>query len=166
MALAAIIIIGPGAGRFDGDSPMPVGNNLPFAALGVLLIWLGWFGFNGGSTLLFGGDVSGIILNTCLGALWGGLSASIFHYLFKRFTDVTFILNGIIAGLVSVTVAAHAITPAESALAGIVAGGLLYFGMQWMERAKLDDVLGVIPAHLLAGIWALCLSAFCGMMIN
>ena len=153
VALAAVIIIGPRTGRFDSDHPLPIGNNLPFAALGVLLIWLGWFGFNGGSTLIFGGDVPLILLNTCLGALWGGLSASLVHYFFKRYTDVTFILNGIIAGLVSVTAAAHAITPAYAALAGIVGGALLYLGTRMMEKAKLDDVLSVVPAHLLAGIW-------------
>lgn len=162
VALAAIIVIGPRSGRFDSDSQMPVGSNLPFSALGVLLIWLGWFGFNGGSTLLFGAQVPGIILNTCLGALWGGMSASVIHYLFKRFTDVSFIINGIIAGLVSVTAAAHVITPAQSALAGIVAGGLLYVGVLLMEKAKLDDVLSVIPAHLMAGIWGTLLVGLLG----
>lgn len=153
VALAAIIVIGARDGRFDADRPMPVGNNLPFAALGVLLIWLGWFGFNGGSTLLFGGSVPGIILNTCLGAVWGGISASILHYQLKRFTDVTFILNGVIAGLVSVTAAAHAISPGEAAFMGMVAGLLLYFGVWLLEKLRLDDVLSVIPAHLFAGIW-------------
>lgn len=162
VALAAIIIIGPRTGRFDSSWPMPVGNNLPFSALGVLLIWLGWFGFNGGSTLLFGGDVPGILLNTCLGALWGGLSASVFHYLFKRFTDVTFILNGVIAGLVSVTAAVHAISPAQSAFAGIVAGALLYFACELLEQWRLDDVLSVIPAHLVAGIWGTLLVGIMG----
>lgn len=162
VGLAAIIIIGPRLGRFDNAWPMPVGNYLPFSALGVLLIWLGWFGFNGGSTLIFGGDVPAIMLNTCLGALWGGISASLIHYLFKRFTDVTFILNGVIAGLVSVTAAAHAISPIQSAFAGIVAGGLLYLGCELMERWRLDDVICVIPAHLIAGVWGTLLVGLVG----
>ncbi len=162
VALAAIIVIGPRLGRFDSDKPMPVGNNLPFAALGLLLIWLGWFGFNGGSTLIFGGSVPGILLNTCLGGVWGGISASVLHYSFKRFTDVTFILNGVIAGLVSVTAAAHAISPVESMLAGIVAGALLYLGVQALERWRLDDVLSVIPAHLVAGVWGTLVVALFG----
>lgn len=162
VALAAIIVIGSRAGRFDSNTPLPVGNNLPFSALGVLLIWLGWFGFNGGSTLIFGGEVPLIILNTCLGALWGGVSASLVHFYFKRFTDVTFVLNGIIAGLVSITAAAHAITPAEAAFAGLIGGALLYPGSILMDKAKLDDVLSVVPAHLIAGIWGTLFVGLCG----
>ncbi|WP_438864412.1 ammonium transporter [Neptunicella sp.] len=153
VALAAIMIIGPRIGRFDSESPLPVGNNLPMSALGTLLIWLGWFGFNGGSTLLFNDQVPVIILNTCLAAVWGGVVSSICHYYFHRYIDVTFILNGILAGLVAVTANCHAVSPAQSAVIGMVAGVILYAGTLLMEKLKLDDALGVIPTHLFAGIW-------------
>ncbi|WP_416306459.1 ammonium transporter [Neptunicella sp. SCSIO 80796] len=153
VALAAIMIIGPRIGRFDSRSQLPVGNNLPMSVLGTLLIWLGWFGFNGGSTLVFTDQVPVIILNTCLAAVWGGVTSSLVHYYFHRFADVTFILNGVLAGLVAITANCHAVSPAQSAVIGMVAGVILYAGTALLEKCKLDDALGVIPTHLFAGIW-------------
>jgi Amt family ammonium transporter len=153
VALVAIIIIGPRIGRFDSDSSLPVGSNVPMSVLGTLLIWLGWFGFNGGSTLQLTEQVPKIILNTCLSASWGGVSASLCHYRHKRFVDVGYILNGVIAGLVAITAGCHVVSPISSMLIGIVSGGVLYAGTLWIERLKIDDALGVVPAHLFAGIW-------------
>ncbi|MFT6897762.1 MAG: Amt family ammonium transporter [Paraglaciecola sp.] len=153
VALAAIIIIGPRLGRFDSDTPFPVGSNIPLSVLGTLLIWLGWFGFNGGSTLIFGPQVPGILLNTTLAAAWGGMAASACHYYINRYVDVTFIMNGVIAGLVAITASCHAVTPQASAFIGIVAGIILVFGTRWINYLKIDDALGVVPAHLFAGIW-------------
>lgn len=153
VALAAIIIIGPRLGRFDSDTPFPVGSNIPLSVLGTLLIWLGWFGFNGGSTLTFGPQVPGILLNTTLSAAWGGMAAAACHYYLHRYVDVTFIMNGVIAGLVAITASCHAVTPQASAFIGIIAGVILVLGTLWISKLKIDDALGVVPAHLFAGIW-------------
>lgn len=162
IALAAVIVIGPRIGRFDSGKKIPVGSNLPLSVLGTILIWLGWFGFNGGSTLIFNESVPGVLLNTCLAAAWGGVaSASIFMWRHK-FVDVTYILNGVIAGLVSITASAHAVSVAQAALIGAVGGVVLYFGTLLMERLKLDDALSVVPAHLIAGIWGTLSVAFFG----
>ncbi|MDO6687007.1 MULTISPECIES: ammonium transporter [unclassified Agarivorans] len=153
VALAAVLVIGPRIGRFDSDKPLPVGNNLPMSVLGALLIWLGWFGFNGGSTLVLNQQVPGIILNTCLAAAGAGLVSSVFHYSVKRYVDVGFILNGIISGLVAITAGCHAVSPRYALLIGIIAGAVLYLGTQLIDHLKIDDALGVVPVHLFAGIW-------------
>lgn len=153
VALAAVLIIGPRIGRYDTNFRFPSGSNLPMATMGTLLIWLGWFGFNGGSALTMNWQVPGILLNTCLGAVWGGFIASSLHYFEKRFIDVSYILNGIIAGLVSVTAACHAVSPLSAAVIGMVSGVILFYGTKWIDRLRIDDALYVIPAHLFAGIW-------------
>ena len=153
VALAAIMIIGPRLGRFEQGIRLPPGNNLPLSALGVLLIWFGWIGFNGGSTLALTNDVPIIILNTFLSAVWGGLIAAFINYLRDGFVDVSFILNGTIAGLVGITASCHVVTPAAAAFIGAVSGLVVYYGSLLMERLHLDDALDVVPAHLFAGIW-------------
>jgi len=153
VALAAIIIIGPRIGRFDEKGALPTGNNVPLSVLGVLLIWFGWFGFNGGSTLQLTDKVPLIILNTCLAASWGGIASTFLHYMFKRFFDVGFLLNGVIAGLVSVTASAHVTSPVDAMMIGIVGGVILYFSTRLMDKLKIDDALGVVPSHLFAGVW-------------
>ena len=153
IALAAIIVIGPRIGRFDSKRKLPSGSNLPMATMGTLLIWFGWFGFNGGSVLQLNSQVPGILLNTCLAAVWGGIAATMLHYLFKRYMDVSYLQNGIIAGLVGITASCHLVNPGSAALIGFIAGAILYFGEGLMSRLKIDDAIGVIPAHLFAGIW-------------
>lgn len=153
VALAAIIIIGPRLGRYTSSTPMPQGNNLPMAALGTMLIWFGWFGFNGGSTLALTDQVPIILLNTCLSAIWGGIAASGIMYWQQKYIDMGSILNGIIAGLVGITAACHAVSPSNAAVIGIVAGAIVHFGTQLMDRWGIDDALSVVPAHLFAGIW-------------
>lgn len=153
VALAAVLIIGPRLGRFDSDKKFPQGSNLPISVLGVLLIWLGWFGFNGGSTLELNGQVPGIILNTCIAAAFGGILASLIHYFHHKFIDVSYILNGVIAGLVAITACCHSVSPKAAMSIGIVAGVVMYYGTIAMEKLKVDDALGVIPTHLFAGIW-------------
>ena len=153
VALAAILIVGPRLGRFDDKFSFPVGSNIPMSALGTMLIWLGWYGFNGGSTLLFSADVPIVILNTTLAAVWGGLSSTLIHYYKQRFIDVTLILNGVLSGLVAITASCHAVTPQSASLIGIVAGAILVFGTRFIERHKIDDALGVVPTHLFAGVW-------------
>ncbi|WP_286239376.1 ammonium transporter [Neptuniibacter halophilus] len=153
IALAAVLVIGPRIGRYQNKTRFPSGNNLPMATMGTLLIWLGWFGFNGGSAIHLTGQVPTILLNTCLAAVWGGFIASSLHYLKQQFIDVSYILNGIIAGLVSITAACHAVSPTSASVIGMIAGVILYYGSGLIERLKVDDALYVIPAHLFAGIW-------------
>ncbi len=153
VSLVAVYLIGPRSGRFDADKKMPQGSNLPLSALGVLLLWFGWFGFNGGSTLVFNESVPTVLLNTCIAAAWGGIASSALHYIYHRFVDVTLILNGIVGGLVGITASCFAVSPPAAALIGIISGVLVFFGENWLERLKIDDALGVIPAHLMCGIW-------------
>ncbi|MCB5161084.1 ammonium transporter [Marinomonas sp. E8] len=153
VALAAIMIIGPRLGRFEKGIRLPPGNNLPLSALGTLLIWFGWFGFNGGSTLMLTDAVPLILLNTFIAAAWGGIIATAINYLRDGFVDVGFVLNGTIAGLVGITASCHIVSPGSAIMIGAVSGAIVYYGSKLMERWRLDDALDVIPAHLFAGIW-------------
>ncbi|MBW8192155.1 ammonium transporter [Neiella marina] len=153
VALSAILIIGPRQGRFEQNSRIPQGSNLPMSVLGTLLIWLGWFGFNGGSTLVLNDQVPLILLNTCLAAVWSGVVAAICHYVWQRYVDVGAILNGVLAGLVGITAGCHAVAPSEAMIIGMVAGLVVFFGTRLIARLKIDDALGVVPVHLFAGIW-------------
>ena len=160
VALACVIIIGPRLGRYDGKTKFPSGSNLPMATMGTLLSWFGWFGFNGGSVLEMNDQVPKIILNTCLSGIWGGFIASSLHYIDKRFIDVSYILNGIIAGLVGITASCFAVEPLSAAFIGMISGAIVYYGTLWLEKVKIDDALAVIPAHLMAGVWGTLAVAF------
>lgn len=162
IALAAVLIIGPRLNRYDRHTTFPSGSNLPMATMGTLLIWFGWFGFNGGSMLSLNEQVPSILLNTSLSAIWGGLIATSLHYADKRFIDVGYILNGIIAGLVGITASCHAVSPLSACIIGMVSGAVVYYGTLWIESLKIDDALSVIPAHLMAGIWGTCAVALFG----
>jgi Amt family ammonium transporter len=153
VALAAILIIGPRLGRFDSDTKFPQGSNIPIAVLGVLLLWLGWFGFNGGSTLILSEQVPTIILNTCLSAAFAGILASIIHFYHHRYIDVGNILNAVIGGLVAITACCHSVSPKEAMFIGMIAGIIVYYGELAIFKLKIDDAIGVVPAHLFAGIW-------------
>ena len=153
VALAAIIIIGPRLGRFEEGIRLPPGNNLPLSALGTLLIWFGWIGFNGGSTLALTNDVPMIILNTFISAAWGAIIAAGINYFRDGYIEVGFVLNGTIAGLVGITASCHVVSPGASVVIGSVSGVVVYFGSLLMERWRLDDALDVVPAHLFAGVW-------------
>jgi len=153
VALAAIIIIGPRIGRFEEGIRLPPGNNLPLSALGTLLIWFGWIGFNGGSTLALNDAVPLIILNTFISAVWGGLVAAMINYFRDGYIEVGFVLNGTIAGLVGITASCHVVSPSAAVVIGGVSGVVVYFGSLLMARWRLDDALDVVPAHLFAGIW-------------
>ncbi len=148
VSLVAIIIIGPRLGRFAPGVTLPQGSNLPLSALGTLLIWFGWFGFNGGSTLIFNAQVPSVILTTCIAAAWGGVVGTFCHYLKYHYVDVSQLLNGVIAGLVAITAGCHAVNAVDSMVIGIVAGAVVFWGTEAIERYKIDDALGVVPAHL------------------
>ncbi|MEM6678233.1 MAG: ammonium transporter [Pseudomonadota bacterium] len=158
-ALAGIIILGARKGKYvDGRvSPMP-GSNLPLATLGTFILWLGWFGFNGGSQLAMGSvgdvaDVSRIFANTNAAAAGGAIAALILTQVVYGKVDLTMILNGALAGLVSIT--AEPLTPSlgMAHLIGAVGGVIVVFTVPMLDKLKLDDVVGAIPVHLFAGIW-------------
>jgi len=158
-ALAGALILGPRIGKYkDGKIvPMP-GANLPIATLGVFILWLGWFGFNGGSQLAMGtvgdiADVSRIFANTNAAAAGGAIAALILTQAVYGKVDLTMVLNGALAGLVSIT--AEPLTPTLGAatMIGAVGGVIVVFTVPLLDKFKIDDVVGAIPVHLIAGIW-------------
>ncbi|WP_161604369.1 ammonium transporter [Roseiconus nitratireducens] len=152
-ALAAVIVLGPRLGRF-GTKHRPIhGHSLPMAAVGTLVLWFGWFGFNGGSTLVVSDALPSILLNTNLGAVFGGLAAMCVSSCVERRPVVDHSLNGIIAGLVSVTAGCHLFSPAASALCGAVGGAVCTASTYAMVRMRIDDAIGAVPAHAAAGSW-------------
>jgi ammonium transporter, Amt family len=153
VSLAAVLRLGPRHGRFDSAGQAMRGGNLPLTTLGVMLLWLGWFGFNGGSTLAFDARVPMILLNTFLAASAGGLTAMVYSYAVRGRLIVTEPLNGLIGGLVGITASCHLQEPAFAALIGAVAGLVVSLGTAALERLRIDDAVSAIPAHLFAGIW-------------
>ena len=158
-ALAGALIIGARRGKYHGRrvTPMP-GSNLPLAALGTFALWFGWFGFNGGSQLALGtiGDaiaVSTVIVNTNMAAAGGVMAAIIMTSMIYKRVDLTIVLNGVIGGLVSIT--ADPLSPAiwQAILIGAFGGVIVTIGVPLLDRLKIDDVVGAIPAHLFCGIW-------------
>jgi Amt family ammonium transporter len=158
-ALAGAIVLGPRLGKYRdaGIHPMP-GSNLPLATLGTFILWLGWFGFNGGSQLAMGtigdaADVSRIFSNTNTAAAGGAIAALILTQVLYGKVDLTMVLNGALAGLVSIT--AEPLTPSLGAatLIGAVGGVIVVFAVPMLDKMKIDDVVGAIPVHLFAGVW-------------
>ncbi|MDA8701706.1 ammonium transporter [Candidatus Pelagibacter bacterium] len=162
-ALAGIIILGPRYGRFTKSGvPTPIkpfaASSIPLVTIGVFVLWLGWFGFNGGSQLALGSfadavSVSTIFINTNLAACGGVLAAAVVTRLMFGKTDVVQMLNGAIGGLVAITAEPLAPSPSTAILIGVVGGVIVVFGTKLLFSYKLDDVVGAIPAHLLSGIW-------------
>tara|TARA_Y100001935_G_scaffold109130_1_gene90602 strand:- start:329 stop:1678 length:1350 start_codon:yes stop_codon:yes gene_type:complete len=159
-ALMGAIILGPRIGKYAKDgkvTPIP-GSNLAIATLGTFILWMGWFGFNGGSQLAMGSvgdvaDISRIFSNTNAAAAGGAIAALLLtQFLYKK-PDLTMILNGCLAGLVSIT--AEPLTPSLGAatLIGAVGGVIVVFTVPMLDKFKIDDVVGAIPVHLFAGIW-------------
>tara|TARA_B100000963_G_scaffold104238_1_gene90275 strand:- start:1690 stop:3012 length:1323 start_codon:yes stop_codon:yes gene_type:complete len=159
-ALAGAIVLGARHGKYKRDgsvSPMP-GANLPLATLGTFILWLGWFGFNGGSQLAMGtvgdvADVSRIFANTNAAAAGGAITALILTQIVYKKVDLTMVLNGALAGLVSIT--AEPLTPGlgVATLIGGFGGVIVVFAVPILDKFKIDDVVGAIPVHLFAGIW-------------
>ena len=162
-ALAGAIILGARSGRFKKKGePSPVkpfaASSIPLVTLGVFILWLGWFGFNGGSQLSMGTfddavAVSKIFINTNLAACGGVLAAAIVTRLMIGKTDVIQMLNGAIGGLVAITAEPLMPSPLAAILIGAVGGIIVVFGTKLLFYFKIDDVVGAIPAHLFAGIW-------------
>jgi ammonium transporter len=153
VALAAIIILGPRIGRF-GAGAMPIrGHDLPVTTLGVFILWVGWYGFNGGSTFGLTEDVPGVILNTTLAATFGGLVGMTLTWFLDRRPDVVTIMNASLAGLVGITASANIMSPWKAALVGGVAAVVMHGVTLGLERLHIDDAVGAVPVHLAAGIW-------------
>jgi len=155
VALAALLIIGPREGRFPpvGAHRKIHGSNLPMSVLGVLLLWVGWFGFNGGSTLALNDQVAGIIANTFLAGASGVMVTLTIGWIIRKQADAELVIFGSIAGLVAITASAHAVSAASAlAIGGI--GGIVMLGVDYlMDYLHIDDAVGAIPVHLGAGIW-------------
>ena len=158
-ALAGAIILGPRLGKYkDGRvNPMP-GSNLALATLGTFILWLGWFGFNGGSQLAAGTvgditDVSRIFANTNMAAASGAVAALILTQVMYKKVDLTMVLNGALAGLVSITAEPLAPTLFGALWIGAIGGVIVVFTVPMLDKFKIDDVVGAIPVHLFAGIW-------------
>ena len=162
-ALAGAILLGPRLGRFSkSGAPSPIkpfaASSIPLVTIGVFILWLGWFGFNGGSQLAMGtGDdviaVSKIFINTNLAACGGVMAAGIITRLNFGKTEVIQMLNGAIGGLVAITAEPLMPSPLAAILIGGVGGIIVVYGTKFLLSMKIDDVVGAIPAHLFAGIW-------------
>jgi len=158
-ALMGALILGPRLGKYKDGKTLPfLGSNLPLATLGTFILWLGWFGFNGGSQLAMGSigdvaDVSRIFANTNIAAAAGAIAVLILTQFLYSKPDLTMILNGSLAGLVAIT--AEPLTPSlgSASLIGAMGGLIVVLGVPLLDRFKIDDVVGAIPVHLFAGIW-------------
>ncbi len=158
-ALAGAIILGARIGKYKDGKTIPImGSNLTLATLGTFILWMGWFGFNGGSQLYMNTtgnvtDISRIFANTNAAAAGGAIAAMILTQLLYKKPDLTMMLNGALAGLVSIT--AEPLTPGlgQASMIGAVGGVLVVFAVSLLDKFKIDDVVGAIPVHLFAGIW-------------
>ena len=154
-ALAGALMLGPRLGKYVGKRMHPIpGSNLPLAAVGVFLLWLGWFGFNGGSVLSADpAATSFVLVTTCLAAAAGAISAMMVSWFQASKPDLSMALNGILAGLVGITAGADTVTISGSVIIGLVAGVLVVYSVILFDRIRVDDPVGAISVHLTCGIW-------------
>ena len=155
-ALVAIFLLGARIGRFDKNGkPLAIpGHNLPLAAAGVLILWLGWFGFNGGSVLSADPALTSLTLvTTCLAAAAGGVSSVIFSNILYKNYDLTMFMNGVLGGLVGITAGADQMSPMDAVLIGAIAGVIIVLGVALIDKLRLDDPVGAVAVHLICGIW-------------
>jgi Amt family ammonium transporter len=154
-ALAGALLLGPRLGKYVGGKLHPIpGSNMPLAAVGVFLLWLGWFGFNGGSVLSADpGATSFTLVTTCLAAAAGAIAAMVASWILSTKPDLSMSLNGVLAGLVGITAGADTVTITGAVLIGLVAGGLVVGSVLFFDRIRIDDPVGAISVHLTCGIW-------------
>lgn len=156
-ALAAAIVLGPRIGKFnkDGTSNPIMGHNLGMASLGVFILWLGWFGFNAGSTTsMDDGSFARIALLTSLSAAAGGLTAMMTNWIVFKVPDLSMTMNGVLAGLVSITAGCYTMTPAGAIMVGAVGGVLVIISILLVDKVKIDDPVGAVSVHGVCGAWA------------
>ena len=154
-ALAGIIVLGPRMGKYVGGQIKAIaGHNMPLATIGVFLLWLGWFGFNGGSVLSADpGLVSLVFVTTCLASATGIIGAMATSWILQHKPDLSMVLNGSLAGLVGITAGADVVSVNAAMLIGLVAGVIVVFSVLFIDRAQLDDPVGAVSVHLVCGIW-------------
>ncbi|SOE23289.1 ammonium transporter [Spirosomataceae bacterium TFI 002] len=168
-ALVAVWLLGPRIDKFDknGKSKAIPGHNIPLAAAGVLILWLGWFGFNGGSVLSADPALTSLTLvTTCLAAAAGGVFAFTFDFLVYKKYDLTMMLNGILAGLVGITAGADQMGVLDAILIGGIAGVIVVLSVGLIDKVKLDDPVGAVAVHLICGIWGTLAVGIFGAMAS
>ena len=154
-ALVAVCLLGSRIGKFKNGKIQAIpGHNIPLATAGVLILWLGWFGFNGGSVLSADPGLTSLTLvTTCLAAAAGGVIAALVSTIMYKNLDLTMFLNGILGGLVAITAGADQMSPTDAILIGGIAGAFIVFAVSLIDKLKLDDPVGAIAVHLVCGIW-------------
>ena len=155
-ALVVIYFLGARKGKFDenGKPKAITGSNIPLSAAGVLILWLGWFGFNGGSVLSADPALTSLTLvTTCLAAAAGGIGAAVFSRFLYKNLDLTMFMNGVLGGLVGITAGADQMLPTSAIFIGLIAGVIVVLSVALLDKCKLDDPVGAIPVHLFCGIW-------------
>ena len=154
-ALVAVWLLGARIGKFkNGKAQAIPGHSIPLATGGVLILWLGWFGFNGGSVLSADPGLTSLTLvTTCLAAAAGGVVAFLVSTAMYKNLDLTMFLNGILGGLVGITAGADQMSPTDAILIGGIAGAIIVFAVNLIDKIKLDDPVGAIAVHLICGIW-------------
>ncbi len=155
-ALACVILLGPRRGKYLADGrmrPIP-GHSMPLATIGVFLLWLGWFGFNGGSVLSADpGLVSLVFVTTSIAAAAGGIASMFTSWIVVKKPDLSMALNGILAGLVGITAGADSVSVMSSFFIGLIAGVIVVFSIMFFDKIKIDDPVGAISVHGICGIW-------------
>ena len=154
-ALACVIVLGPRTGKYVEGKIKPIlGHNMPLATIGVFLLFLGWFGFNGGSVLSANPAGIGLVFTTtALAASAGAVASIIVSWLFLKKPDLSMALNGILAGLVGITAGADAMGPGAAIIVGAIAGVIVVFSIIFFDKIKIDDPVGAISVHGVCGIW-------------
>jgi ammonium transporter, Amt family len=154
-ALAGVLLLGPRLGKYVGKNIRPImGHSMPLAAIGVFLLWLGWFGFNGGSVLSADpAAVSFVFVTTSLSAAAGIIGAMLLSWILQKKPDLSMALNGSLAGLVGITAGADVVSVMSSIIIGFIAGILVVASVMGIDRLKIDDPVGALSVHLVCGIW-------------
>jgi Amt family ammonium transporter len=154
-ALACVLVLGPRKGKYTSKGIKPIlGHNMPLATIGVFLLWLGWFGFNGGSVLSADpGAISFVCTTTALAAAAGGVASIFTAWIVLKKPDLSMALNGILAGLVGITAGADSVSIWAAVLIGAIAGLLVTFAIVMIDHIKIDDPVGAISVHGVCGVW-------------
>ena len=157
-ALAAAMVLGPRIGKYskDGTSNTIPGHNLPLASVGAFILWFGWFGFNPGSTLGAVGNwelIGSVVVNTFLASASGGIATMFYTYYSHGKIDITMVINGVLAGLVSITAGCNVVDPMSAIIIGFIAGILVDVAVLFFDKMKIDDPVGAIAVHGINGLF-------------
>jgi len=168
-ALAAVLVLGARTGKYFSNGkikPIP-GHSMPLAAMGVFLLWFGWFGFNGGSVLSADPvSVSLVFVTTSLAAAAGAMGAFFVSYIMFKAHDLSMVLNGILGGLVGITAGADQMGPTSAILIGLIAGSIIPLSVVFFDKIKIDDPVGATSVHLVCGIWGTLAVGIFGQMAS